>query len=116
MQEKIMRLVADRAFARRSARTCAASMMVLGCLALLASPKRDPLRLWARDRARREVKRYDELYGNYRTNAFVVTGRSLTTREALRELRDFHEWMYRGGETRVDGVGLLDVCHKYVDV
>lgn len=116
MGEKIMRLVADRGFARRSARTCAASMMALGCLALLARATRDPLRLWARDRARREVERYDELYGNYRTNAFVVTGRSLTTREALRELRDFHEWMYRGGETRVDGVGLLDVCHKYVDV
>lgn len=98
-----------------------ASMMVVGCVGpLVAALERNPLRLWARARAREEVARYDELYGNYRTNAFVVTGRSLTTREAFVEVRDFHRWLYASEETRVDangvGVGLLDVCHKYVDV
>ena len=75
----------------------AACALAAGFGALWGRVEVDALRLWVDARARGEVKTYEDSFGDYRTQAFVVTAKraaSLATREAFLELKDWHEWMY----------------------
>jgi hypothetical protein len=83
----------------------AACALAGGFGALWGRVEVDALKLWVDARAREEVKTYEDAFGDYRTQAFVVTAKrapTLASREAFLELKDWHDWMYgleavRGG-------------------
>ena len=117
--EKIRACVAACAVRPRCGAVVAACALAGGFGALWGRVEVDALKLWVDARAREEVKTYEDSFGDYRTQAFVVTAKrapTLASREAFLELKDWHDWMYGLEATSAAGSYTLhDFCYKYVD-
>lgn len=117
--EKIRACVAACAVRPRCGAVVAACALAGGFGALWGRVEVDALKLWVDARAREEVKTYEDAFGDYRTQAFVVTAKrapTLASREAFLELKDWHDWMYGLEAPSATGSYTLhDFCYKYVD-